>query len=65
MFFGVNNRLNYNGVKKQHQLSIKKLETSPVNKLEEDKIKSPVTENLIILSLSLIGGVLVSKYIFH
>ena len=81
MVFGINDGLNYQGVeknspvKKQHQLSIKKLETleeekikSPVNKLEKDKIKSPVkkdnTENLIILSLSLIGGVLVSKYIF-
>ena len=57
MFFGVNNRLNYQG--KEEKIK------SPVKKLEKEKIKSPEnTENLIILSLSLIGGVLFSKYIF-
>ena len=74
MFFGINSNLNYQGkeekslVKKQHQLMVKKLETlgdeKQYKKDEKKLIKTPSsTENLIILSLSIVGGILISKHL--
>ena len=74
MFFGINSNLNYQDkeekslVKKQHQLMVKKLETlgdeKQYKKDEKKLIKTPSsTENLIILSLSIVGGILISKHL--
>ena len=77
MFFGINNNLNYSGkkeekekspVKKQHQIGVKKLETLGDKKKQYKKspVKNPPmssSENLIILSLSIVGGILISKYL--
>ena len=90
MVFGINENLNYYGVKqqpvkKQHNIELKKLETlgdqSKVYKKDDQPQKpvknlrtasgikkltttTPTTDNLIVLSLSIIGGILLSKYIF-
>ena len=70
MFFEINNNLNYNGeekspVKKQHHIGVKKLETLGDKKSPVKKEKNPPmsTENLIILSLSMVGGILISKHL--
>ena len=62
MVFGINKDLNYQGVKKEETLSVKK---SPEKTLRKEKTSpSPSSnENVIILSLALVGGVLISKYI--
>ena len=82
MVFGINENLNYYGktpsspVKKQYNLSVKKLEKlgdKQQSKDDEKSVKSNETKNLtktsmstenfIILSLSMIGGILISKYL--
>ena len=57
MVFGINKDLNYQG-KKEETLSVKK---SPVKTSPPPSSSS--NENVIILSLALVGGVLISKYI--
>ena len=75
MVFGINDELNYQGeekssVKKQHQSGLKKIETfekpSAANikkdweKINPSKISN---ENVIIFPLTIIVGILISKYI--
>ena len=68
MFFGINSNLNYDGKEeekfpllKKQQLSDER-KKSPVKKISSSS--SSERENLIILTLALVGGVLFSKYIF-
>ena len=79
MVFGINKDLNYQGeeeetspVKKQHYIGLKKLETlgdEKKKKKQYKKEKSSIKtsrgkeENVIIFSLAMVGGVLISKYI--
>ena len=61
MVFGINKKLNYYKEENETKLGIKK----DWEDIKKPKIIPPKTssENLWILSFSLVGGILISKYI--